>query len=183
MELFSVTPKVQYGQYTLLNIMTKISVVRENFRKFDVYFPYVIRDGERADTVASDYYGKSTYAWLVMFCNDIVDPYYDWPLTYKQFHDFLQKKYGQVYELRSQISHYKYTGIGGNTDQEIARVHYPMSINTFNKSTTEQKNGWTPVYIYDHELEINESKRTIRLLSNQYINQVDRELNIIFNGR
>lgn len=181
MDLFSVTPKTPYNQYTLLNIMTKIAVIKKHFKKFDVYFPYQIHDNERPDTIAHDYYGNSTYAWLIMFANDIYDPYYQWPLTTPQFHDYLQKKYGNIYEQRSVISHYEYTGIGGNLNPQ--RITYKMSINTYNNSTTDQKLGWVPIYVYDYENRLNEAKREIRLLSNEYIKQVDREISVIFNGR
>jgi hypothetical protein len=182
MELFSVTPTVQYNGYNLLNILTKVAVIKQKLNQFDLYYPYTVHDGERPDTVAYDYYGSPTYAWLVMIVNDVADPYYDWPLTNNQFRDYLQKKYGSVYPLMSQISHYQYTGIGGQTQEEIDRVSWKMTTTTFDSLAPEEKSGWTPVTVYDAEYQVNEDKRQIKLLSNAYLKQVDREMNTIFNG-
>lgn len=163
------------------NILAKINPIREHLAKFEVYYPYSIKDGERPDTIAYDYYGSSDYAWLVMIVNDIYDPYYQWPLTYSEFYDYLFKKYKKTHELMSEICFYRYTGIGGETAEEIARKSWNMTPETYALLSPEGRSGWTPVYVYDYENELNESKRQIRLLSNQYRKQIDRELNELFN--
>jgi len=180
MELFSKMPSTRYGSYEMLNIMTKITPIRSYLSRLDVYYDYTIKDGERPDTIAYDYYDDSSYAWLVMIVNDIYDPYHQWPFTYRQFYDYLLAKYGYVHELKNEVSHYIYTGIGGDTADEIARKSYKMSPNTWSYLSAEQKSGWTPVYVYDLENELNENKRKIKLLSNQYKKLVDRQLNEIF---
>ena len=183
MELFSVFPIVEYNGYNLKNILTKIAPIRENFSKYEVYYPYTIRDGERPDTIAYDYYGSSQYAWLVMIANDIYDPYRQWPYSYRQFYDYLLKKYGEVETLKDNISHYEYTGIGGiDTQEDIDRITWVKTTDTYDLDSIEEKSGWTPIYVYDYEFQLNENKRSIRLLSNQYKKQVDREINALING-
>lgn len=183
MDLFKSIPKVTYNGVSATNLLAKIGVVKKYLSRYDLYYPYSVRDGERPDTIAYDYYGNSEYAWLVLIVNEIYDPYYGWPLTDRQFHDYLRAKYGAVYELKSQIKHYGYTGIDGNTQEEIRRLDFPMSITTWNSLDAEAKSGWTPVYVYDWEAQRNEDKRSIRLLSNSYLKQVDRELIALFNER
>jgi hypothetical protein len=68
-----------------------------------VYYPYTIREGERPDLIAEDYYGDSHYAWVIYLSNDIVDPYYQWPLRNEEFKLFIQSKYGSVVNAQSQI--------------------------------------------------------------------------------
>ena len=181
-ELFKSIHNVVYNGVDSKNLLTKIAVIKETLSMYDVYFPYTISDGERPDTIAYDYYGDSTYAWLVLLVNDIYDPYYGWPLPYDQFLDFLQKKYGMIYELQSQIHHYIYTGIGGDTAEEIARKNYWMSVTTHEFSDEIARAGWTSVSTYQYELDMNEAKRNIRLISNDYVKQIDRELSQLFEG-
>lgn len=182
MELFSKIPTTPYNQFTLLNILSKITPLRENFKKLYVYYDYQIKDGERPDTIAYDYYGSSTYAWLVMIVNDMYDVYNQWPRTYREFYDYLKRKYGYVYELKSEIHHYVYEGIEGDTSEEIKRKNYLMTPETFNSLTPIQRSGWVPVSVYDWENDLNESKRTIKLLSNKYTKLVDREVSEIFSS-
>ncbi len=181
-ELFNVMHNVIYNGIDTKNIMTKISVIRDQLSKFDIYFPYTISDGERPDTIAYDYYGDSTYAWLIMVTNDIYDPYYGWPMTYDDFIGYLQKKYGYVHQLQSQVHHYVYTGIGGDTAEQIARINYWMSVETYDLSSPIEKSGWTAVTTYQWENDINESKRNIKLLSNDFLKQVDKEISQLFEG-
>lgn len=181
MELLYRIPNVKYNDLTLKNLLAKISTVKENYDKFAIYYPYSIKDGERPDTIAYDYYGSSDYAWLVMLANNIVDFYSEWPRDYRDFYSYLKNKYGYVHELKNDISHYIYTGIGGETEEEIAEKSYKMTVTTFSFLTPIEKSGWSPVYVYDHEHQLNESKRKIKLLSNEFTSMVDRELREIFN--
>ena len=42
---------------------------------------YEIRDGMTLDTISNELYGEIEYWWVVAVLNDIVDPFYDLPLT------------------------------------------------------------------------------------------------------
>lgn len=176
MELFSVTPQVKYGEFTLLNLLTKIAPIQEHLSKYQAYFDYTISDGERPDTIAFDYYGSSSYAWLVMIPNNVHNVYTQWPLPFVEFQDMIRAKYGNVTTVKTTVSHYIYTGIPGNTEEEISRKKFFMSTDTFSLATVDERAGWTPVYVYDYEDQLNEAKRTIKLLSNDYLRQVDREV-------
>lgn len=182
MDLLAILPRVRYdNKYNVSNLLAKITTVRENLNHYTVFYPYEIKDGERPDTIAYDYYNDSKYAWLVMLVNDITDPYYQWPLDSRQFFDYLMVKYGQVHELKSVIDHYRFQGIGGNTELDPVRINYKMTPETFAALSVDDKAGWQPIYLFDYEVELNDNKRNIQLLSNQYIKQVDRELSSIFN--
>ncbi len=67
-------------------------------------YDYVIKDGERPDTIANAYYGDSNFVWLIFLANDVVDPYYDWPLTQQQFKDFIIEKYGSIEAAKLTVS-------------------------------------------------------------------------------
>lgn len=181
MELLRRIPNIQYNNITMKNLLVKIATVKENYDRFAIYYAYSIRDGERPDTVAFDYYGSSEYAWLVMLANNITDFYSEWPLDYNDFYSYLKHKYGYIHELKNDISHYEYTGIGGETADEIATKNYKMSITTHGFLSPVERSGWTPVYVYDYEYQLNENKRKIKLLSNEFTGMVDTELKEIFN--
>lgn len=169
-------PKIIYGNYTMSNILTRIAAIKSNLNKIDLYYPYVIRDGERPDTIGYDYYGHSDYAWLIFLANDIYDIYSQWPLDDKQFHQYLYAKYSLLYELKGIVSHYVYQDVGGNSEDDTARHSFKMTAETWSLLSVDEKSYWKPVFIYDYEYELNDNKRYIRLLSNEFLKQADSEL-------
>ena len=122
-----------YGDVSLRNIILKSRIIREVFNHYDSFYPYVLEEWERPDTVAADYYGDSKYYWVVLMSNDIIDPYYNWPLGYHDFLKYLENKYKMtIDETKSHILHYEYRGIEGNefTDLEW-RKDWILPIETF----------------------------------------------------
>jgi hypothetical protein len=271
-----------YNNNVLRNIILKSRIVQEVFDHFDSFYPYVIEDWERPDTIAADYYGDSKYYWIVLMSNNIVDPMYQWPLGHYDFIRYMEKKYNKtIDETKAHILHYRFRDIGGNvkdwiytrppSEQSDLLFEYDTLINArkdwklppetfeyFDKtlqgtldlnnsngviitgsntifevelekgqdiyinvgnslyvqrtvkdiiSNTEMiisnnvieannaasyklyyeplgltdrfsAEGWEPVYAYDYELELNDAKRSIRLLDNRYTGQIERELSI-----
>lgn len=165
MELFDHFDRVDYQGQSLTNILRRLKPIKIVLDRIDVYFDYEIKEGERADTLAFDYYGSSTYTWLVYIANNIYDPYYQWPLTSNQLFKFVEKKYGDPYQAQVDIRHYK------NNDYD-----YIISPYTFQNWTVEERFGWEPVTFYEHEYNVNEAKRYIKLVSNRYLTQVNQQV-------
>jgi hypothetical protein len=100
--------------------------------KGTVFYPYTIRDGERADAIAFDYYDNTDYTWLIYIVNNIIDPYYDWPLTETNFDKFISKKYESSVGANDGIY------VSANTLVGYKKVPYVYYINeTTNQFYTE----------------------------------------------
>jgi hypothetical protein len=84
----------------------------------------------------------------------------------------------------NQIDHYRYTGITNTSTEDIARKSWQMSIDTHTLKVAfgEDTSGWSSVSVYDYESELNEAKRSIKLLSKIFVPQVEKELKYIFNS-
>lgn len=180
MDIFSRFPTITYNGQTAKNILSKTGLVKDIISKYKIFYPYAIKDGERPDTIAHDYYGNADYEWLVCYPNNIIDIHSDWPKSYKEFYRHMKSIYGDINATKNIIHHYKYTGIGGNTEEDIARKSWKMSEETYSRLSLEEKSGWTPVYVYDYELELNNNKRNIVLLSNEYILQINKEIRELY---
>jgi hypothetical protein len=164
---------------SLRNIMLKAHILDSVLSKFEVFHPYIITEGERADTIAAEYYKDSKYTWLIYMTNNMKDPYYSWPLDYKDFISYLIKKYGSIPTAQSTIAHYKYTGLG-ETQEEIDRISWTMTEETYDLLGTPGTDGWTPVYAFDHEVEENDEKRNIVLIDADYVPQIRKEISRLF---
>jgi hypothetical protein len=45
------------------------------------YRDYTIKDGDRPDTLSYRLYGRSDLHWVILIFNEILNPFFDWPLT------------------------------------------------------------------------------------------------------
>lgn len=179
-EIFEKYPKVDYRGYLLTNLVTRVAPVKGLIDRIELFYPYVIKDGERADTIAYDYYGSEEWTWLIYVINEIFDPYYQWPMTSTEIFDYLTNKYGDYYTTKTEIHHYKWLGIGGQNDFDNEFIDYTITPFTYSQYTTLQKSGWYPVTTFEYEDELNENRRNIKLLSNDYLNVVQEQVKDLY---
>ena len=85
MGYFSKYPKTKFLNQSIVNLTTAIKLNDLVKDEAAAFLPYVVPEGDRPEHVAYNYYDSQTYVWLVMLSNQIRDPYYEWPLTVKQF--------------------------------------------------------------------------------------------------
>lgn len=180
MDIFENFPTIVYEGKESKNIILKAGLIKDLIKKYKVFYPYSVKDGERPDTIAYDYYGDSSYEWLVCLPNNIIDIHSEWVKSYSEFYRYMQEKYTDVNATKNIILHYEYTGLSTDSQLDIDRISWKMSVKTFNTISSEEKSGWSPVYVYDYEDRLNEEKREIILLSNQYLGQIDREVRELF---
>jgi hypothetical protein len=179
---FSYFPKEYHdltneGKRVLLtNIMRRFKVRSSVKDNADVFYEYDIQAGDRPDTIAEKYYGSASLAWVVLHFNDIVDPFYDWPLFNYDFDLYIRTKYGSlaaaqedVYEYR-QIIQQKYTKTDGTIIEEKYVV---IDQTTYNTLTDDEK---ISISYYDWELEQNDKKRSIKILDKRYLSQIKKEV-------
>ena len=113
------------------------------------YQKYLIRDGDRPDTLAHQFYGDSELHWLFFYANGskLLNPYYDWPLTQYDLNKFVDKKYANI----NAIQHYV-DADGYEVDSDAA--------------------GATSVTNWIYEETRNDAKRPIRVLQASMVGAV-----------
>jgi hypothetical protein len=133
-------PLVQYGNTVsntvAVNILAKIAFQKTIQQNFEVFHPYTIQEGDRADTIAYLYYGDSGYDWLVYYSNNVVDPYYDWYMDGNSLNRFIADKYQSLTNARRKIKFFRSNYIAD--DSMISPAAY-------NALSANQKRFWTPV--------------------------------------
>jgi hypothetical protein len=105
--LFTKFPIISYNGQLAINLIPKIKFTEAAKKTGAVYYPYTIEEGERPDIIAANYYDDARYSWLIYMVNDIVDPYYDWPLDDSQFKEFIVKKYGSIETATESIAFWR----------------------------------------------------------------------------
>lgn len=206
-QYFNYFPKVVYSQdkYTKIvtNIMARIRPVSEYANNSLVFYNYDIQDGDTPESIAYKYYQDIEKHWIILLTNNIIDPFYDWPLDYKKFNVYLTDKYMDATAANLSISvadvtpqqvlaytqlttdHYEKVVISTDlVTGTITTNNYYIDENTFNtfipkiyQTSICTINEYVQrVLIYDNEQSINESKRSIKILNNQYTSEIFNEL-------
>jgi hypothetical protein len=187
-------PRINYFNVVAPNITLRAAFLERLKLESLVYFPYTIEDGETADAIASWYYDKPEYDWLIYLANNIIDPHTQWPKSTQQFEAYIAKKYGSVVAARSEILFYRrnpdvsYVSVDGstfsptaNSNMNIVLSNTDLRITVDSFADVEDPLNYSAVYAYDHELELNEEKRNINLIDNKLKALVATELGNLLN--
>lgn len=89
------------------NIFFRIRFIQEVINNIDSYFIGEIEEGETPEIVAEKVYGDGGAAWMILVANQIVDPQWEWPLTYGDFQKYIAGKYGSLEAAQTQVHHYE----------------------------------------------------------------------------
>ena len=137
----------------MTNIMKRVRM-RANMKKEVVMLdPYDVQENETPEIVADKHHGSPYYHWVVMLLNDISDVNHDWVKSTRQLQKYLTDKY-TVTQL-SEAHHYEISQSSGDTSIKI--------------QVLQGTSGATTVTNYEYEVALNEEKRTIDLLRNEYL--------------
>ena len=187
------------------NIVTRFSFEDKFKTNISAFFFYTIKDGDTPEGLAYKLYGSVNYHWIILLLNDIIDPQYDWPLQTDSFYKYIDAKYisnsgsnttGQgVYWAQSNIHSYYQTDTQLVTGTDIININnYEIDANTYatlieiNNQELHLEDGnilrsstmkSTKTY-FDYELEVNESKRNIKILHKQFITPLEIEIRNMF---
>jgi hypothetical protein len=202
---FQTFPKTFYTSTTentegdvVTNILTRFSFERELKENSATYYKYDIKDGDTPEGLAYKLYDSPNRHWIILGFNDILDPQYDWPLDERTFYRFVESKYvanantGQSGLTWSQANVYAYYRVEKRTitltqksvEDKIlvdAAAYANISLGT---TTITLKGGETMTVVttketktyYDYEQELNDAKRTIKILKPEFVNRVETEL-------
>ena len=178
-------PKVGYdingtGKESFLsvtNIMKRVKFKPSVLEDISNYYPYFVKEGERPDIIAHAQYGNIGYAYLILLVNDIYDPNFDWPLSSQIFEKFIINKYGSVTIAISGVKNYfqiiRAEVARTGTSERVPEVKFAVDETTFNALGTDDRSTLSN---YDHEVELNEAKREIRLINPSFIQDIDYQV-------
>ena len=169
---FSDFPQIEYQAKIARSIMARPRIASSLLSNPAAIYSYTVNNDLRPDQVAHLYYGDSELLWLIFLANNIVDPYYGWPLTQNAFQDFIISKYGSIATAKTTIKHYRYQEKDKATDERwktkeiITKETYDLNgtFGTLRNITDAQLQRYQAVTAFIYEEELNESKRVIKVI-------------------
>jgi hypothetical protein len=186
MSSFKYFPKIKYNNLTSINLLSKVALISSYKRSYEKYYDYLIKEGERPDIIAYREYGDASLDWIIYLSNEILDPYKDWPMDYRNFINYLEDRYNVSADkltsvvIPSSIAYYYYKGLPSDSQNKIDSYNYTMTQETY--MMLNQPAGWIAKSIYDVENEKNEQKRNIKILRQPYVNEFKQQFKDLING-
>lgn len=93
---------------TVRNVLFRVGIIKDVMENnIDAYYLYSIRDSDRPETLAERIYGDAEAHWIILYANNIYDPYYDWPMDDRTFQKYIIKKYGSLEWAKTNYHHYE----------------------------------------------------------------------------
>ena len=133
--------------------------------------------GARPDNVAEELYGSASLDWVVITCAGIVNIRDEWPLDSSEIYNYSANKYGEnidqtryyeTKEIRDSNGHLVLPK-GKRVNSNFTVKYYDNILATYvTKSGTDVRSG---ISNYVHETRLNDNKRFIFILKEEYLQQ------------
>lgn len=137
MAFFAPFQKFFYANTLATNILARVKIDDTLVSNASIYYPYEVKEGERPDHIANNYYNDPTLDWLVYYSNKLLDPYFEWPLAEQEFNRYIIDKYGSLEEAERRIAFFRVNWYGDDS------VLSPAS---YEALAAGQKKYWRPVF-------------------------------------
>ena len=189
------------GLDTVTNIISRF--VFENSLKENsaAFYPYNIQESDTPEIIARKFYDNSERHWIVLLFNNIIDPQWDWPLKEKTLIDYIDSKYSANGAANTTVqtgiawamstnnvqSYFKIitrTSFDGTETIEKLSVdantyaNVTTSLNSYTlqdgTTITQRVTKETQSY-YQYEVDLNEAKRTIKLIKPEFVPAIEKE--------
>jgi hypothetical protein len=196
---------------TVTNIIARFGFESSLKENSSAFYRYDIKDGDTPESIATKYYGDPEKHWIVLLFNDIIDPQYDWPLTYPNFIKYVSEKYAANGAANATVQ----SGLTWSQSQNNVHSYYKLTTRALSALTVDDKTIIEKVRVtantyanvvastteytlsngkkvneaiskekltyYEYETQENETKRSIRLLKSEFVPIVMEEFRVIIN--
>lgn len=197
MRYFDTLPKIVVTQNNVsklyTNLLARSNIIQSLINDPLLYYSYDIKDSDTPEIIAHKYYNDINRFWIVLFANQIFDPQWEWPLTNVVFNQYLLNKYTET-QLGEAHHYEKIVTKVDNSSNTITTEKIVIDENTYDNLVTSTITYTLPsssvtvstskhiVSNYEYEMNLNESKRNIKLLNRTYVEQIERELRKLMIG-
>lgn len=144
---FNGVPKVQYNDNLITDLSRNLTV---DWTDGNIYFVnYSIKEGDTAENISYRLWNDSSLSWIIYLINNMIDPFFDWPLRSNEILGYVKNKYGEANIYA--IHHYEKNGYvvnGSPSDPTVEKITN-----------------------YQYEFQKNEEKRKIFLPTERFVEE------------
>ena len=155
------------------NIFRRAKLRTDVDRAITAYEFYTIKEGERPDIIANKFYGDPELDWVILIVNNITSIRDEWPLSNNDLNTHMIDKYGSESAL-AEVHHYETREIRDQYNRTVLKSGLEVDQNFVFSYTpiggvTQNISAAGPVTNYEYERTVNDAKRVIRILKEEYV--------------
>lgn len=124
-------------------MLSRVSMPRLEVNNKQAFYTYVMPQGERPDNLSYNYYNNPDYVWLIGLTNQIIDPYYDFPLSDDDLNTYVINTYGGISQAQNTILFFR---TNWASDPSI------LSVTAYNALGVGQQKYWAPTLGYSGKI-------------------------------
>lgn len=160
---FNKHPIVEYGGRKVRDFTRGARVFAVIRDDDDICADYIVKEGETAQMLAQDFYGDPNLFWVLMNLNDVIHPWFDWPMSYNDLIRYTVSKYELAQD--SDVFNTAYYGFDDNwyaANRLVeALLDYPQFETTQDFIDAENV---SPMSYIEFEGMMNDERRLIRVV-------------------
>ena len=153
------------------NIFRRVKLRDDLQNNFTVFDKYEVPMGARPDTVAEDLYGSAQFDWVILTVAGILNVRNEWPLSDKDIYDYSFDKYG---ESLNSVKFFETKEVKDTSGRLILPKGKVVDSNFTIPNPGEPTatlNPVTGISNYEYEVRLNEEKRNIFVLREEYLQE------------
>ena len=170
-------PDAKIGDYIKVKNLFKKGKLRDDiFQDLSFFTKYKIVGNDRPDNVAFEVYDDASLDWVILLCNNILNVQTEWPMEQNNFDAYMLDKYGDYDTFYSGIHHYETIEVRNSDGFLIVpaglQVQSDYTVSFYDVGSDSQvdaRNIIVPVTNYEYEINIEENKRNIFVLKQEYL--------------
>jgi hypothetical protein len=189
------------GLDSVTNITARFGFENSLKQNSSAFYKYNIQESDTPEIIARKFYDNVERHWIVLLFNDILDAQYDWPLNEKTLVNYIDAKYtangsantkvqtGLAWAMDTNNVHAYYkivtrTSFDGTQTIEKLKVDANTYANVTQSTNTFSLNDGTTITqvvtkekesYYQYEVDLNDTKREIKLLKPEFVSSVEKE--------
>ena len=153
------------------NVFRRVKLRDDLQDVFTIFEKYEIDEGLRPDGVAEELYGNPDFDWVVLIVAGIRNVRNEWPLNNRDLYNYADQKYG---ESLNSVRFFETKEVKDSEDRLILPKGKVVDSNfTIPKpgEPTATINPVVGISNYEYETRLNDEKRSIFVLREEYLNQ------------
>tara|TARA_B100000900_G_scaffold263448_1_gene224738 strand:- start:228 stop:887 length:660 start_codon:yes stop_codon:yes gene_type:complete len=157
------------------NLFRRVKLRDDLQNIFTLFNKYQIPDEFRPENVAEDFYGNDQLDWVVLITAGIINVRNEWPLNNKDIFNYCFEKYGDDLNTTRFFETKEIKNSNGSIILEKGKVvDSDFKFKYYDTNGVVEVKGTnvrTGISNYEHEIRLNDEKRSIFILKPEYLQQ------------
>ena len=153
------------------NVFRRVKLRDDLQNNFTVFEKYEIGEGMRPDTLAEELYGNPEFDWIILTVAGILNVRNEWPLNNYDLYNYTEQKYG---ESLNSVRFFETKEVK-NVDGKLILPKGKVVDSDFTipnpDNVSANLNPVVGISNYEYETRLNDEKRNIYILREEYVQQ------------